>query len=161
MTKKTISLVVPCHNEESNVLAIYEEIKKNISSEYDLEIIYIDDGSTDKTAQIAKNNQCRLINLDRNKGRAVARNIGAQEASGDVIVFIDSDVLIKKDALLKTVDYFSQDSRLMAVNGILSSDIAGANFVSDYKNLYMNFVFNQGPAYVDFIFSSFVAIKKE
>lgn len=93
-----ISVVVPVYNEEENVSILYERIKSvMVENNYDYEIIFVDDGSRDKTFQkaqeITKNdNRFKLIKFRRNFGQTPAMAAGFDYASGDVIVSMDGDL---------------------------------------------------------------------
>lgn len=101
MSVKSISIVIPMHNEEGNVDLVYHEVKnvcEEIKTEkgYDYEIIFINDGSTDKTLEKLKtikelDPKVRILNMDRNRGQAAALTAGFQLARGDLIFTIDGD----------------------------------------------------------------------
>ncbi|MGC8966323.1 MAG: glycosyltransferase family 2 protein [Caldimicrobium sp.] len=101
MSFKFISIVIPMHNEEGNVDLVYHEVKnvcEEIKTEkgYDYEIIFINDGSTDKTLEKLKtikelDPKVRILNMDRNRGQAAALTAGFQLARGDLIFTIDGD----------------------------------------------------------------------
>lgn len=85
--KHRVSVVIPAYNSEKSI----GRCLKSIVGQKPLEVIVVDDGSTDGTAQIAKRYPVKLIQHAANKGLAAARNTGVEAARGDVILFIDSD----------------------------------------------------------------------
>ena len=98
---KTISVIVPCYNEEENVRDFYNELMKNepFFNEKELvpEIIYVDDGSSDKTAsevkELAKEDaKVHLISFSRNFGKEAAIFAGLKKASGEYAVLLDADL---------------------------------------------------------------------
>ncbi len=98
---KTISVIVPCYNEEENVRDFYNELMKNEAffNEKELvpEIIYVDDGSSDKTAsevkELAKEDaKVHLISFSRNFGKEAAIFAGLKKASGEYAVLLDADL---------------------------------------------------------------------
>ena len=97
---KTISVVVPCYNEEETIPFFYEEISKVIESmkgKAKFEIIFINDGSKDKTLEKIKNiaikdKKIRYISLSRNFGKEAAMYAGLEAASGDYITTMDVDL---------------------------------------------------------------------
>jgi len=125
------------------------------------EVIVVDDASYDATAQIAKKYPVILVSLKDNVGAASARNLGAQKAKYDILVFIDSDVTILKETLEKIVMTFESRKDVAACVGVLSESNPQKNFFSQYKNLYMRFVLNCCPDHVDFIYGSCFSIRKE
>ena len=93
-----IFIQIPCFNEELQLENAINEIKKSVDpNKYNYEIIIIDDGSTDKTVDIAKKNNVKnIISLKRNMGLGYAFNEGrkfAFEKNVDVLVNTDADKL--------------------------------------------------------------------
>ena len=91
-----ISLVVPVFNEEDAIPVFYRTVKEKLSS-YNLEIIFINDGSTDSTQQIIKSIQNNdesvlVINFIRNFGKEAALLAGLEHASGDAVIPVDVDL---------------------------------------------------------------------
>lgn len=94
-----ISVVVPCYNEEEAIPYFYKEIcvvEKNMS-EFEFEIIFVDDGSQDQTLKIAKgfaevDNQIKYISFSRNFGKEAAIYAGISKSTGDYVVIMDVDL---------------------------------------------------------------------
>jgi glycosyltransferase involved in cell wall biosynthesis len=98
---KLLSVVVPCYNEEENIPAFYEELLKNEpffdESDLTLELIFVDDGSTDESLTAIKqlcagDGRVRLVSFSRNFGKEAAIYAGLAKAGGDYIVFMDADL---------------------------------------------------------------------
>lgn len=94
-----LSLVVPCYNEEENILLFQDSIIKAFSDcTYDYEIIFVDDGSKDATLvqmrKVFNNQRCpvKVISLSRNFGKEAAIFAGMEYASGEYISLIDADL---------------------------------------------------------------------
>jgi len=93
-----ISIIVPLYNEEDNVILLYEslsEVMKGINKKY--EIIFIDDGSIDKTSEIAeslhkKDENLKVIKFRRNYGQTPAMQAGFDHAKGNIILSMDGDL---------------------------------------------------------------------
>jgi glycosyltransferase involved in cell wall biosynthesis len=86
-----ISIIIPCYNEEKNIKECIRQIPK---MEWEYEIVVIDDGSTDKTAQVSrsiKQPNIKVISYEKNRGKGFALRAGLKEASGDIIVILDAD----------------------------------------------------------------------
>ena len=100
-----ISIVIPVYNEEKTILIILEKIKKveeNLSKNF--EIIVVNDASNDRTLEYLESNKKlynKLINLDVNKGKGNAINIGFKEASGEIIIIQDADLEYNPDEYAK------------------------------------------------------------
>lgn len=96
---KKISIVVPCYNEEAALPFFYEEITKVLSGLplYDAELIFVDDGSKDKTLKILKelaelDKRVRYISFSRNFGKEAAMYAGFTYSTGDYTAVIDADL---------------------------------------------------------------------
>ncbi len=96
-----LSVIVPCYNEEESVALFYEELIKNDAffseKELELELIYIDDGSRDKTiAEVKKlrerDERVHLVSFSRNFGKEAAMFAGLEAANGDYVVIMDVDL---------------------------------------------------------------------
>ncbi|MCS6876472.1 MAG: glycosyltransferase family 2 protein, partial [Aquificaceae bacterium] len=93
-----LSVVIPAYNEEENIPLLYQKLKEvlqNLEGEY--EIIFVDDGSTDRTweklKEIAqKDKRVKLIRFKKNYGQTAAMYAGFQHASGKVIISMDADL---------------------------------------------------------------------
>ena len=108
-----ISVILPVHNR-ADVLprAIGSVLEQELK---DFELIVIDDGSTDASAEVAKSfddERIRLIRLERNRGGNVARNEGIRAASAPLIAFLDSDDRYLRNKLAHVVGEFERRPRL-------------------------------------------------
>lgn len=96
--REKISVVIPCYNEEDVVDLCHTELTKVIDKmDFDFEIIYINDGSTDQTLEnlesIHKNDKrVTVINLSRNFGKEAAMTAGIDNVTGDALVILDADL---------------------------------------------------------------------
>lgn len=90
------SIIIPVYNRASLIGAVIEALLEQTYKP--LEIIVVDDGSTDETARVVSSYPVRYI-YQKNSGPASARNRGFRESRGDIIAFIDSDCIAKKDWL--------------------------------------------------------------
>lgn len=85
---------IPCYNEELSINQTLSDLPKNIEGIDEIEVIVIDDGSTDKSAEIASKNGARVLQIKHNKGLANAFRVGLQEclnSGADIIVNTDAD----------------------------------------------------------------------
>lgn len=96
-----LSVIVPCYNEEENVVLFYQELTKNEDffrkKDIDFEILYIDDGSRDATvAEVRKlhenDKRVRLVSFSRNFGKEAAMFAGLEKSKGDYVVMMDVDL---------------------------------------------------------------------
>ena len=112
----TVSIVVPAYNEEKYIGRLLASLQK-LPKENILEILVVDNGSSDKTKEIVRiaslaidgsNQKIRLIDEPK-KGVAWARTRGVQEARGEIIAFLDADTYITDKWLPKLLKYFSKE----------------------------------------------------
>lgn len=114
------SILIPCFNEGENA---EETIEAALNQRYpDFEVIAINDGSTDNTAEVldrlaARHEKLRVIHLDRNLGKANALRMGALAARSEYLVCIDGDALLDEYATHWLVSHLLAGPRVGAVTG--------------------------------------------
>ncbi len=106
------SIVVPIYNEQGNITKLDEEIKQAmalISSK--IEIIYINDGSTDKSLEELKTlSKVKIVDLNRNYGQATALDAGFKMATGNVVVSLDGDGQNDPNDIAKLLDKMASEN---------------------------------------------------
>ena len=111
-----VSIIIPMYNAEKTISSCLDSVK---SSNYeDLEVIIVDDNSSDSSLELAKKYSFKIVSLEGNKGPAFARNTGADHAVGDILFFLDSDGVIANDTITKVVDTFIQHPDTQGVVGL-------------------------------------------
>ena len=125
--QKKVSIVIPVFNAENYILDCLESIKNQ--SYKSIEIIVVDDGSSDNTVTIVNNqiNQDSRVYLYQNpkKGVSSARNFGIQQATGDFITFVDADDLIAPSMISVLCGMMSKNS----------CDCTSVKFTNSFNNL--------------------------
>ena len=152
-----ISIIIPVYNGAKFLPDTLRSIQNQDYKDY--ELLVVDDGSTDETAQIAESAGAKVIKLSQNSGPATARNEGARAAQGEILLFTDSDVLLPKNAVTKLLTAFKQN-HTDAVQGTFSDVCPFPNYFSQYKNLYNRYVLNQLPDWIDTTFTSITAVTR-
>ena len=105
-----LSVVIPSYREEGY---IEETLKALRNQDYkNVEVIVVDSSPDEKTRDVAKKYADKTLHFPE-RGVSKARNLGAQNSSGDIIVFIDADTVIKKDALAKIARAFAEDEKMV------------------------------------------------
>lgn len=105
------------------------------------ELVVVDDGSLDRTAEIAAGLADVLVRLPGPpNGPAYARNRGAETAIGEILVFVDADVCLHRDALRRIALSFAARPDLGAVFGSYDADPTAPGLISQYRNLRHHFV---------------------
>ncbi|HHE45892.1 MAG TPA: glycosyltransferase [Candidatus Moranbacteria bacterium] len=98
---KTISLIIPTYNEEKNIFPLYEKLTALVlnpfKDRYNFEILFINDGSQDKTADVieklaSSHPEVSFINFSRNFGKEIATTAGLNYCSGDACLMLDADL---------------------------------------------------------------------
>jgi len=108
------------------------------------ELIVVDDCSTDRSPDISREKGAVVLKMPRQSGPGGARNLGAQQARGEVLFFVDADCVVKSDSLDRVAQTFANYPDVAATFGSYDDEPAEANFVSQYKNLFHRFVHQQG-----------------
>ncbi|RDU24787.1 glycosyltransferase family 2 protein [Anaerosacchariphilus polymeriproducens] len=124
--KLDLTVIVPCYNVEDFVIECIESILRQ-QTEYEFEIIIIDDGSTDRTTELLeKFKEEKRVNIiwKENAGIGAARNTGLRNAKGRYIMFVDSDDIL----LPNTLQRLLEESK----NG--TYDIVGGNYQLLFEN---------------------------
>lgn len=117
-----ISIIIPALNEENYLPFLLESVKKQNFRE--MEVIVADAGSKDRTPDIARKNKCLLV---KGGSPAQGKNSGAKIAKGDLLLFLDADVVLTENFLENSVKEF----------GARRLDIAGFRVVSLKKGIGM------------------------
>jgi len=106
------------------------------------ELLVVDDGSTDDSPAAARAAGARVLSMPSpgGHGPATARNLGARAAGGELVFFVDADVALHADALVRALQAFQADPTLEACFGSYDDQPAAPNFLSQYKNLLHHYV---------------------
>lgn len=113
---KKISIIIPTYNEEDALPYLKEkldEIIKNMSYKYEFEVLFVNDGSKDKSLELIKNYRIQnniycYINLSRNFGKEIAMIAGLDYVTGDCAIFIDADLQDPPELIPELVKYWEE-----------------------------------------------------
>jgi len=133
-----LSVIVPVHNGRLQLPRCLEALRA--SDFHDFEVIVVDDCSTDNTRQIIERFRARYLRTPRKLGPGGGRNLGVRHARGEIIVFVDADVVIAPGTLRRIAADFDADRELAAVFGSYDEAPAWPDFLSQYKNLMHHYV---------------------
>ncbi len=154
-----ISAIVPVHNSSEHLRQCLDAL---LSSSYQaLEIIVVDDGSTDNSAAIGRRKGVTVFRLRKRLGPAAARNLGARYAKGEILLFVDSDVVVKPHTVERLMENFSSSPRTAAVFGSYDDEPRARNFLSQYKNLLHHFVHQRSSTEAGTFWAGCGAIRRE
>src|SRR5450755_3980206 len=138
LRRPSLSVVVPLLNGKRDFGRCLQRLRG--SSVTDFELIVVDDGSTDDSAASALAAGATLLRLPSPRGPAAARNLGAQAAGSPLIFFLDADVAVHPETLVRALIRFDRDPTLSALFGSYDDAPAAPGFVSQYRNLLHHFV---------------------
>jgi glycosyltransferase involved in cell wall biosynthesis len=141
MITPKISVIIPSHNASGTLRTSLSSLRSQDWPKECLEIVYVDDASTDKSIDIASEFADRIVRLTGfPKGPAGARNSGVRESSGQIVVFMDADVLAPSGTIRALVEPLLEDANLDATFGSYDSEPLDSTLVSQYRNLLHHFV---------------------
>ncbi|MCK4979662.1 MAG: glycosyltransferase family 2 protein, partial [Candidatus Delongbacteria bacterium] len=124
-----ISIVIPVYNGEETLKKCLDCITDIDYSKKSLDILLVNDGSTDSTLEIAENyKNIRIITLEQNSGRIIARETGAKEAKYDDILFVDARIEVSKNIIknIERIDY----------TPLMAGELSLEKYNSDYDTLF-------------------------
>jgi len=154
-----LSVIVPLHNDPLQATECLGAIARSAGP--DVELIAVDDGSTDTTPDAVAALGIRLVRLERNVGPALARNAGARHASGDVLLFVDQDVVVGPTAIQRIRCAFTRDAQLAAVFGSYDASPRAPGLVSQFRNLLHHYVHQQGDPEASTFWAGCGAVRRD
>lgn len=109
-----ISVIIPTLNEQDHLNSLLQSIEQQGSINF--EVLIVDGGSSDKTLDIAKRHNAKILALP-GCGEFASRNIGAEKARGKYLVFTCADIIFPKGLFKRVLDEFQNDPTLIALTG--------------------------------------------
>ena len=125
------------------------------------EIIVVSDGDEDNSWREAQKPGVRVIREPVSGGPAKARNRGAGEATGDILLFIDADVAVPPGLIGQVTEIFRREPDLAAVIGSYDDEPGAGDFFSRYKNLFHHFTHQQANSQASTFWGACGAIRRE
>ena len=139
-----VSVVVPAYNNVCELSRSLSALRNAAGA--DSELIVVDDGSSQDVSSTAAHWGARVLRLARNAGPAAARNYGARHARGQVLFFVDADVVVPNDAIRRIQTILDCHEEIAAVFGSYDAAPAAPGLISQYRNLLHHFVHQNGKA---------------
>ena len=127
-----LSIIIPTYNEEEYLPNLLESIKRQEFS--DLEVIVADSHSTDKTVEIAYSYDCKVVTGGL---PAVGRNNGARIASGELLLFLDSDCVLTNNYLEQAIEEFELHNLGIAITQIVPLE---KGFINELSHEFANYL---------------------
>lgn len=136
MIQPLVSIVISTKNEEENIENVLKSLKKQTYK--NIEVIVVDNNSTDKTKEIAKIYTDKVFN--KGPERSWQRNFGLERAKGDFVLILDADMILTERVIEEAIELISKDSKM---GGIIIPEISiGQSFWAQCKALEKSFYIN-------------------
>lgn len=154
-----VSIIIPVYNAEKTV---GDCLKSVYTSTYaDFEVVVVDDNSTDDSLNIVNQFPCKIIRMAENSGPASARNKGAEASRGEILFFLDSDIIIERNTLEQIVKSFRSKPNISALFCSYQKNTIPSNFYSQYKNFVHHYTHQNSLEDAATFCGGFGAIKRE
>ncbi len=157
----SVTVLIPAYNEEEN---IGRAINSVLSSGYpDVEVIVVDDGSTDRTGEIAREMGVKVVRTEH-VGKAEALNRAIPHARGEIIIILDADTVIERGAIERIVEPLSDPDTVISVGKMKAE---GRGILAGFQRIEYAFVSELLHAHtrnnkpLPFFFGAFMAVKRE
>jgi len=131
MTLVNLSIIIPCRDSKSTLPLLLESLKDQL--ETGDELIVVDDDDDHSPGKIAKNYNGAVVSTGGGKGPAFARNLGAKKGKGEVLLFLDSDVIAQPNLVEHVRKRFADNKNLEALSGIYNKEPANSKFFHHIK----------------------------
>jgi GT2 family glycosyltransferase len=154
-----ISVIIPNYNGEKTLeqcLTAATSIKHEA-----VEIIVVDDYSEDRSREIIRRFPCTLIESSSHGGASRARNIGAKQASGDILFFTDADCLLQRDTLSQLRNMLSAADSNTVIGGTYTPQPHDLNFFSRFQSVFINYCETRNSTQPDYIATHAMAINTD
>jgi len=167
MSKKLLSIIIPVYNEENTILKILNKVKFSEIENVNLQIIVINDGSSDSTLNILEANKFLydvLINQKNNSGKGMAVKKGLEVATGDYVIFQDADLEYDPKDYNNFINIFNQFNADVVLGSRFNYNnySRSHNFFNKLGNHTLTFFFNilYNTTFTD-IYCCYLCFKRE
>lgn len=157
--KPKATVIIPAFNAQKTLVPCLQAILNQ--TEKEIEIIVVDDCSTDDTVVITSQFPVSVIKNSQNFGAGFSRNSGARAAQSDYLLFVDSDVVIPPNGVELMLQSLTEKPNTLIVMASYSENTQHLGFFGDYKNMELSFRLAQLPEYLTYVSSFFIAIRKK
>jgi glycosyltransferase involved in cell wall biosynthesis len=159
-TNPYLSIIIPAYQAEATLTGCLEAIlsQKEFT---DFEIIVVDDHSSDRTAEVAGRFPVRLLRQDENRGAGAARNLGARESCGEILLFVDADVYLEPSVLSRVARLFRECPEIDAAVGTYSELPAAEDAISIYHNFFTFYHHELSPDRIEWFWGALGVVRRE
>ncbi|NTU66709.1 MAG: glycosyltransferase [Candidatus Moranbacteria bacterium] len=130
-----VSIIITTKNEEKNIGACLESVKKQSYPQDKLEIIVVDNGSADRTKEIAGKHTGKVF--DKGPERSAQRNFGVAKSQGDYVIYLDADMIMSDGVIADCIEKISQNDKIIALH--ISEIVMGERFFSQVRRFERSF----------------------
>lgn len=155
----TISVIIPVHDGGPGFRKCLLSLANVLPPS--TEVIVVADGDADGSGRVAEEFGAKVLKIPEPQGPARARNLGAQTAQGDILFFIDADVMVPSDAICQIEATFRSNPPLTALFGSYDDEPGEDNFLSQYKNLFHHYVHQMSQEEASTFWSGCGAIRRK
>jgi len=154
-----VSVIIPCRNGERVVAAAVRSAL--VQTEPPFEVLAVDDASTDRSADAARAAGARVLRNNRRRNAGGARNAGIEAASGEVLAFLDADVVAARDWLERVRLAFGGDPEIVGVGGRVRNGRPGLYGDLDLYLNHSEWIDRRGPAFKKLIPTLAIAYRRK
>ncbi len=156
----TVTVIIPAYQAADTLGRAIEAVLPQLVAGD--ELLILDDGSTDATGEVASSYQeVRVVRLEHNRGVAFARNVAAEAAGGELLIFTDADAALKPDVVEKMRERMSAPEAPGALVGLYAPECFADGAVSRFKNLWIRHTYLGAAPDIDFIFGCIFSVTRE
>jgi GT2 family glycosyltransferase len=157
-SRTSASVIVPFHRNLTQLQACLSAIRRSTP---DGELIVAADGAVDDCRALVQAHDARLIVVPGPSGPAVARNRAAAQATGEILVFVDTDVVVAPDAIPGMRGALDRDPAIAGIFGAYDLHPAAPNFMSQFKNLSHAYVHEIGARHASTFWAGLGAVRAD
>ena len=150
----TLTIIIPVLGDISAATDCLESLASATRSDFEVIVVVDGAGVADENSQFRQ----LVIRLEEQVGPAIARNVGARRASGDVLLFLDSDITVTSEALHGIANAM-EDAEVDAVFGSYDDSPGDEGFLSQYRNLLHHHVHQENGGKISSFWSGFGAVR--
>jgi GT2 family glycosyltransferase len=158
IASRRFSFIIPFHRDLEALARCLAALQDRPAGS---EVIVAADAAVEDCRALAATHGARVISIDGPAGPAIARNAAAAVATGDVLVFVDADVVVSAAGLARLARAFDEQPAAGAVFGAYDDEPADRGFMSQYKNLSHAFVHRSSPGKARTFWAGFGAVRRE
>jgi glycosyltransferase involved in cell wall biosynthesis len=156
-----LSVIVPAHQAAAILPKSLGALRASGLPADSWELIVVDDASTDDTALVASQYADAVVRLaGKPHGPAYARNRGCESSRGEVLVFVDADVVVHRESLQRFAVLFAHEPDLASVFGSYDTYPAARGLVSQYRNLLHHYVHQEGAGQAETFWAGLGAVRR-